>query len=66
MARDTTRVGLIGYGQIGRAVHEMIDASDQGMEVVFVHDQEIDRLVDLPEEVALEDLGDFADLPEGN
>lgn len=61
MARDTTRVGLIGYGQIGRAVHEMIDASDQGMEVVFVHDQEIDRLVDLPEEVALEDLGDFSE-----
>ena len=60
MAADRTRIGFIGYGQIGNAVHRMIDASDQGMEVVFVHDQDTDRLADLPDGLALEDLGDFA------
>ena len=61
MGRKTTRIGLIGYGQIGAAVHGMIDSdASNGMEVVFVHDQMTDRLADLPKELVLDDLGDFA------
>ena len=57
----TTRIGLVGYGQIGRAVHQMINANPQtGMQVVFVHDQFTDALNDVPAELALPDLGEFA------
>lgn len=61
MSQSITRIGLIGYGQIGRAVHQMIEANSQtGMEVVFVHDQFADALADVPNDLALEDLGNFA------
>lgn len=60
MSTQTTRIGLIGYGQIGTAVHQMIDADpDNGMEVVFVHDQETSRLGDVADNLALEDLSAF-------
>jgi len=60
MTQRTTRIGLIGYGQIGRAVHEMIEKdSANGMEVVFVHDQSAEALQDLPSGLILEDLDDF-------
>ena len=60
MAPKTTRIGLIGYGQIGRIVHQLIDDNvDNGMEVVFVHDQLSDQLADLGE-LALADLSNFA------
>ena len=60
MSTKTTRIGLVGYGQIGRAVHQMIDASPEtGMQVVFVHDQFTDALEDVPDELALADLGAF-------
>jgi predicted dinucleotide-utilizing enzyme len=60
MSQTTTRIGLIGYGQIGQAVHKMIvDNQDNGMEVVFVHDQIAAALQNLPEGLALDDLGDF-------
>ena len=46
------QVGIVGYGLIGRSVHEMIDADpNNGIEVVFVHDT-------IP--AALEGLGDLA------
>ena len=62
MATETTRIGLVGYGQIGAAVHGMIDANaDNGMEVVFIHDQDADRLSDLSGDLALEDLSGFAE-----
>ena len=60
MSQKTTRIGLVGYGQIGRAVHAMIDKDpDNGMEVVFVHDQVAAALENVPAELALQDLGDF-------
>ena len=62
MSRKTTRIGFIGYGQIGKAVRRMIDADpDNGMELVFVHDQDSSRYADLPEELVLPNLGDFAE-----
>ena len=45
---DVTRIGLVGYGQIGAAVHDLINANpDTGMEVVFIHDQDSGRLADV-------------------
>ena len=61
MAQASTRVGLVGYGQIGRAVHQMIEKDpNNGMSVVFVHDQMSDAINSLPTDLVLEDLGDFA------
>lgn len=55
-----TRIGLIGYGQIGIAVHEMINNDpSNGMEVVFVHDMDSSRYQDAPDELVLENLDDF-------
>ena len=60
MTQKTTRIGLIGYGQIGAAVHQMIDKdADNGMEVVFVHDQMEERLNAAPEKLVLRDLERF-------
>jgi len=60
MARKTTRIGLIGYGQIGTAVHRKIDEDRQsGMEVVFIHDTVPERLASVPDELVLDDIGDF-------
>lgn len=60
MSQTTTRIGLIGYGQIGRAVHQMIDSNPQtGMQVVFVHDTFKGALKDVPSDLALEDLSQF-------
>ena len=60
MSQAQTRIGLIGYGQIGQAVHKMIDSNeDNGMEVVFVHDQFATAVQDLPAGMVLEDLSQF-------
>lgn len=60
MPQKTTRIGLIGYGQIGKAVHGMIAKDpDNGMEVVFVYDQISEMVADLSRELVLEDLGEF-------
>jgi len=61
MPKKTTRIGLLGYGQIGRAVHHMIDKDSQnGMEVVFIHDEKPGAVKDIPEYLILKDLGNFA------
>jgi len=60
MSQKSTRIGLIGYGQIGQVVHKMIDAdADNGMEVVFVHDQMAAAVQNLPADLCLADLSDF-------
>ena len=60
MPREKTRIGLVGYGQIGTAVHDMIDRdAENGLEVVFVHDSEPSRLKGLRDELVLDDLGKF-------
>lgn len=61
MTQKTTRIGLIGYGQIGAVVRQMIENDPHnGMEVVFIHDTDARRLDSLPQHLALRDLGDFA------
>ncbi len=60
MKQKKTRIGLIGYGQIGKSVHKMInDNPDSNMEVVFVHDQITSALKDLPKKLILGNLEDF-------
>ncbi len=60
MSQKKTRIGLVGYGQIGKAVHRMIDRDPRsGMEVVFIHDQSPPALAGVREELILRDLGDF-------
>jgi aspartate dehydrogenase len=60
MSKKITRIGLIGYGQIGKAVHEMIDKDpDNGMEIVFIHDQSSAILEKIPGELVLKELSGF-------
>ncbi|MCH2374013.1 MAG: DUF108 domain-containing protein [Planctomycetes bacterium] len=62
MPQKTTRIGLVGYGHIGKAVHGMIDEdSENGMEVVFVHDQFPDTIKEVSNDLVLKDLTTFAD-----
>ena len=59
---QTTRLGLVGYGQIGQAVHQAIDTdSGNGMEVVFIHDMDASRLDEVPDNMVLGDLAGFAE-----
>lgn len=61
MSPKKTRIGLIGYGQIGKAVHRMIQQNpDSGMEVVFIHDQNPAALQGVSGDLILADLEDFA------
>jgi aspartate dehydrogenase len=60
MTQKKTRIGFIGYGQIGKAVHKMIDENPAaGLEVVFVHDQVPGALDSAPPSLVLRDLADF-------
>lgn len=62
MTQATTRLGLIGYGQIGQAVHAAIEADQaNGMDVVFIHDMDSSNLDELPADMALRDLRAFAE-----
>lgn len=62
MSQNTARIGLVGYGIIGQAVHKMINEDgNNGMEVVFVHDQFKDALDNVDSELALSDLAGFGD-----
>ena len=60
MTAMKTRIGLIGYGTIGNAVHRMIDSDPKnGMEISFIHDADSSRLTDLAPNLVLSDLADF-------
>jgi aspartate dehydrogenase len=60
MTSKRTRIGLIGYGQIGATVHKMIeDDPNNGIDVVFIHDQYAPALENVASDLALENLGDF-------
>ncbi len=60
MKNKTTQIGIIGYGMIGKAVHQMInDAPDNCLEVAFIYDIERENLKDIEEDLVLGDLADF-------
>lgn len=61
MSADKARIGLIGFGYIGRYVYEQITSRPElGLELAFVHDLAPERLRGLPEELVLQDIKDFA------
>ncbi len=57
----TPRIGLIGHGYIGKYVYEQFSTRPElGLQIGFVHDGRPDVLAELPSEIVLADLGDFA------
>lgn len=62
MAAQRARIGIVGYGYIGSYVYQQITTRPElGLEVAFVHDTDAERVAELPAEVVLDDLGEFAD-----
>lgn len=60
--RERCRVGLIGFGFIGRQVYERIrDEPAHGLEVGFVHNRDSSRLKGVPRDSILDDLAAFAE-----
>ena len=61
MASGKRRVGIVGFGKIGHYVYEeLLRHPETGIEVAFVHDMVSERVAGLPDEIILEDLGEFA------
>jgi predicted dinucleotide-utilizing enzyme len=61
MATNKARIGLVGFGYIGRYVYEQISARPElGLEIAFIHEQAAERRAGLPPEVILPDICDFA------
>ena len=54
------RIGIVGFGLIGRTIAERIEATD-GLETAFVHNRDQSRLSDVEPELRLDDLAVFAD-----
>jgi predicted dinucleotide-utilizing enzyme len=55
------RIGLIGYGFIGRYIYEQIQHHETDMEIAFVWNRSAAAISALPAEIVLDDLGGFAD-----
>ena len=56
-----TRIGLVGFGYIGRYIYEQIrQRPELGLEVGFVHNRSRAKLADVEAGAVLEDLGAFA------
>jgi predicted dinucleotide-utilizing enzyme len=64
LADAVKRIGLIGYGFIGRGVHQRLrERAELGIEVGFVHNRGHDRLAGLPPELLLDDLAALGSRP---
>ena len=60
MSADKTRIGLVGFGYIGRYLYEQIHQRPElGLEIGFVHNRGRRRLDDLKDESILDDLDGF-------
>jgi aspartate dehydrogenase len=60
MLQTNKRIGLIGYGIIGKSIHRMIKQNPESrMEVVFINDLASSSLKDVAEELVLADIGHF-------
>src|SRR3954464_10213188 len=56
------RIGLIGFGFIGKGVYRAIaDRELDGLEVAFVWNRSADKLAGVPARLVLPDLAGFAD-----
>ena len=57
----TKRIGIVGFGFIGRHVYEQVLGNpDGGLAIAFVHNRSPARLAEVPADVVLADLGAFA------
>jgi len=57
---DRPRIGLIGYGYIGKYIYGQITTRPGlGLDVAFVHNRSPAKVADLPSDVILADLADF-------
>ena len=55
------RIGIVGFGYIGRHVYEQIAAQPElGLGAAFVHNRTAAKLSGLPPDIVLAELGDFA------
>ena len=62
MTRARPRIGIVGFGLIGSYVYEQIRSRPElGLDVAFVHNRSPEKVADLPPDVVLGDLGDFAE-----
>jgi len=60
MSNGRRTIGIIGYGRIGSYVYEQINSRPElGLEIVFVHDMDKERIADLPQELVLDRAEDF-------
>lgn len=60
-AATRRRVGLIGFGFIGRQVYRRLtDEPTYGLDVAFVHNRSAARIEGVPADLVLDDLGDIA------
>jgi aspartate dehydrogenase len=57
----TKRIGIIGFGFIGRYIYEQIQTQETDLEVAFVWNRSAERIADLPRDIILDDLANFAD-----
>ena len=54
------RIGIIGYGYIGRHVaHAILEQPQNGMELAFVHARKPEKLAGLPDTCRAERLDDI-------
>ncbi len=61
MADAKARIGIIGYGYIGSYVYEQITTRPElGLDIAFVYNRSQDKVADLPAELVLDDLANFA------
>ena len=60
MKNKISRIGIVGYGPIGKAVHQMVnDMSDNCLEVAFIYDIVQENLKDIEVDLVLKDLAEF-------
>lgn len=61
MLNGRKTIGIVGYGRIGSYVYDQITKHPElGLKIVFVHDMEKERLKELPQEIVLDRIENFA------
>jgi len=61
MTEKRSRIGLIGFGYLGSYVYKQISTRPElGMDIAFVFDIIRENIVEVPTNLVLEDLSDFA------
>src|SRR5437016_1313251 len=60
MVRGMRRIGLVGFGFVGAGLYQALRDGAHGLDVAFVHNRSAGRLGDVPPELLLGELSDFA------